>query len=194
MRVMWILKRILQIGNNMNRRFNFINFVNLKRNSINGSSLLEVILYVAILSTLVFGVASFINLISVARVKNQTITEVSGQAVQIIEAITRVVQNAKSISNPSTGEESSTLEVVDFNNNPISIVFSGSDISIDRGSGNINLNNSRVTVNDFLFKNLSRPGTPDIIQVNFTLTYNTSSLDYFYNYSKTYVTAISINK
>lgn len=194
MRVMWILKRILQIGNSMNKTFKIFSFIGLKRNSINRSSLLEVILYVAILSTLVFGVASFINLISVARVKNQTITEVSGQAVQIIEAITRVVQNAKSISNPSTGEESSTLEVVDFNNNPISIVFSGSDIGIDRGSGNINLNNSRVTVNDFLFKNLSRPGTPDIIQVNFTLTYNTSSLDYFYNYSKTYVTAISINK
>ena len=84
-----------------------------------GFTLVEVILYVAILSTLVFGIASFVDLISVTRVKNQTINEVDQQAVQIIQNIAQNIRNAKSITTPTIGQSGSNLVILDVSNNTI---------------------------------------------------------------------------
>lgn len=152
-----------------------------------GSTLLEVILYLAILSTLVFGIASFVNLISVSRVKSQTMTEVDQQAFQIIGVITEAIRNAESINVPAVGQEQESLTLLDSENNTINFSLDGNNITINRGVGNVNLNNDRVIANNLSFKNLSRINTPDIIQINFTLTSNNSSNNQIYNYSKTYV-------
>lgn len=159
-----------------------------------GITLLEVILYLAILSTLVFGIGSFVDLVKNVRVKNQVIAEVDQQALQIIQIITQTIHNAQSISSPTLGQEQSSLVLVDLNNNFFIFALADDSITIDRGVGAVNLNNDRVLASDLLFKNLSRAGTPDIIQINFTLTYNNDLDNQIYNYSKTYVTATRIFK
>lgn len=159
-----------------------------------GFTLLEMILYLAILSTLVFGIASFVNLISVARVKNQTITEVEGQALQIMEIMTQAIHNAESITTPTFGQNQNNLSLLDSNNNTVEFGLADGVVTVDRGVGPVSLNNDRVALSNLEFKNLSRSGTRDIIQINFTLSHNNNSGEQLYNYSRTYVAATRLLK
>lgn len=159
-----------------------------------GFSLLEVVLYLAILSTLVFGIGLFVNLVSVARVRNQTMTEVDQQALQIIQNITMAIHNAKSVTAPTIGQNQDNLIIVDSGNNTNTFALNSGILSVDKGAGFINLNNGLIIVTDLLFKNLSRAGTPDIIQINFTVTYKNDSNNQNYNYIKNYVASAYLSK
>ncbi len=159
-----------------------------------GFSLLEVILYIAILSTLVFGVASFVNLVSTSRIKAQVISEVNQQAIQIAQVITRDIRNAKSIVLPSAGQIENSLLLIDSEDRQVEFVLVEGKIVVNRGAGAVELNNSRVYLSDLEFKNLSRSSTPDIIQIIFTLSYANNIQDELYNYSKNYVVTASLYK
>lgn len=168
--------------------------INKLQNKNRGLTLVEVILYLAILSTLVFGIASFVNLVTVARVKNQVINEVDQQAIQIIQNIAQNIRNANSITTPIIGQSVNNLVILDVNNNTITYMLNSGILTINRGSGDVNLNNNRVIISDLLFKNLARVGTPSIIQINFTLSYNNISGSQNYNYIKTYVASANLSK
>lgn len=159
-----------------------------------GFSLLEISLYLAILSTLVFGIGAFVNLVSVTRIKNQTMTEVDQQAFQIIENVTQTIRNANTVVFPTIGQISSSLTMVDGDNNTVVFEIVGDKFTVNRGNGVINLSNEKVTVENLLFKDLSRVGTPAVIQINFTISYNNISGNQNYNYSKTYVASASLFK
>lgn len=159
-----------------------------------GFTLLEVILYLAIVSTLVFGIGSFVEIVSASRVKSQTMTEVDQQALQIISSITETIRNAESVSTPLLGQEEQSLTVLDSIGTPTTIGLDGQRIIINRGSGVVQLSNNRVSIDSLAFKNLSRVDTPTIIQITITLSYNNTSGNHLYNYSKTYVASSGLFK
>lgn len=159
-----------------------------------GVTLVEVVLYLAILSTLVFGIASFVDLISVVRVKNQAIIEVNQQAALIIQNMAQNIRNAKSVTTPTIGQSGNNLVILDVSNNTITYALNSGILTINRGPGGLNLNNNRVLISNVVFKNLSRASTPSIIQINFTLSYNNVSGNQNYNYIKTYVASANLSK
>ena len=159
-----------------------------------GFTLLEVILYLAILSTMVFGIGSFVNLVSVSRVKNQVMTEVDMQAFQIIQNITEDIRNAKSIVSPTIGQNQNSLTIINTDDSQKVFVLEGDTFTVNNGTGAIDLNNNQVLVKELIFKNLSRTETPDIIQINFTISYNNNSGNENYNYSKSYVASAYLSK
>jgi hypothetical protein len=65
---------------------------------------------------------------------------------------------------------------------------------MSRGGGDISLNNSRVVVNNLVFKNLSRAGTPDIVQINFDISFQNNFGSQGYNYSKSYIANAQLYK
>ncbi len=162
--------------------------------SFGGFTLIEVVLYLAILSTLVFSLSSCVSLISNARVKNQTMAEVGGQALQIVQVLNRIIHDAQSVTTPTVGDEQQSLSLVDSDDNPVTVTLTDGSITINRGSGAESLHNDRITASNVEFKNLSRPGTPDIIQINFTLSYKNDFSNSIYDYSKTYVSAVRLYK
>ena len=121
-------------------------------------------------------------------------TEVDQQALQIVQAFTNAVHIGESVSTPGVGEEEGTLNLIDQDNNTVEFTLTDGAISVDRGAGAVNLNNDRVEASGLLFRNLSRAGTLDIIQINFTLTYKNYNDIQTYNYSKSYVAAAHIYK
>jgi type II secretory pathway pseudopilin PulG len=68
-----------------------------------GYTLIELLLYVALVGGLLTAVTYFFSTAVDARVKNQTILEVNDQGVALMDTLTQTVRNATSITAPTTG-------------------------------------------------------------------------------------------
>ena len=63
-------------------------------------TLIELLLYVSIVGAIIFSVAGFLSLSMQSRVKNQIISEVEQQGVQVMQSLTQTIRNASIISIP----------------------------------------------------------------------------------------------
>jgi len=160
-----------------------------------GFTLIELIIYIGLVSIMLLGIASFAKIILQNRARNQVITEVEQQGVQIAQILTYTIRNAKNIIQPTPSNTNNNLilDVFDASKDPTTFSLDGNIINIKEGAGSqINLNNSRVEVQDLTFQNLSRSDTPGIIKFSFALNYNNQSGRSEYNYSKTFYGSISL--
>lgn len=134
-----------------------------------GFTLIELLLYVSIVGAIIFSIAGFLSLLMQSRVKNQVISEVEQQGVQVMQVITQTGRNATNVNFTSAFD------------------LSGGVIRMDDGGGPVALTNSRVTASGLTFQNLSRSGTPGTMRVQFTLTHVNPEGRNEYNYSKTFI-------
>jgi Tfp pilus assembly protein PilW len=148
----------------------------IQRNSQEGFTLVELLLYVGISSIMVVTISSFITLMLAARVKNRTIAEVEQQGIQVMELITQTIRNAESVTAPSAGTSDTalTLDVRDAADDPTVFHMGSESLVIDEGVALTHtvLTNDRVIVSDLTFTNLSGSSTPGTIRVEFTITYS----------------------
>jgi type II secretory pathway pseudopilin PulG len=139
-----------------------------KINFQKGISLVETIVYVAIFSIFVIGLAQFSSTLHSTRLQSQEKLEVNGQGTQAIALMTQMLRNASALSVPQAGSSASSLSLT----TTMPIVFSESDgvlyITEDGGSP-IALTNDKVTLSNLIFSNLTTSGAPNIIQIRFTL-------------------------
>lgn len=134
------------------------------KNNHKGFTLIELLLYVSIVGAVILSVSAFLPLLMQSRVKNQTISEVEQQGVQVMQLITQTGRNADSIN--------------------FTTAFDLSGGTIRQNS--IALTNSRVVASNLTFQNLSRTGTPGTIRIQFTLTHINPEGRQEYNFSKTF--------
>jgi len=160
-----------------------------------GFTLIELIIYIGLVSIMLLGIASFAKIILQARTRNQVIAEVEQQGVQIAQMLTYTVRNAENIIQPTAPNTDNNLilDMLYAPEDPTTFSLDGVIINIKQGAGNkINLNNSRVEIQDLTFQNLSRPDTPGIIKFSFTLNHKNQSGRPEYNYSKTFYSSASL--
>lgn len=134
----------------------------------NGFTLIELLLYICIVGIIILSVLGFLSLTMQSRVKNQTISEVEQQGLQVMQLITQTGRNADSVNFTTAFD------------------LSGGVIRVNGGSGPVALTNSRVTASGLSFQNLSRTGTPGTIRVQFTLTHVNPSGRNEYTFNKTF--------
>lgn len=164
----------------------------------NGFTLVELLLYVALAGTLLFSASMVLATLFEVRVKTQTMSEVDAQGNAALQIIAQALRNASSIQAPATQAASTTgisLAMYTAGVNPT--VFSVSDgiLFMREGTGiAIPLTNSRVGISDLLVTNLSRPSTPGIVRVSFTLSYLNPSGRNEFNYSKSFTTSASLRQ
>jgi len=154
-----------------------------------GFTLIELLLYMVIVSTLLFAVTSFYISASSARTKNQSISEVNGQGIFIMNTITYTVRNATAITVPSFGASgtSLTLNVPTAALSPTIYVLTGSTLTVKKGtSAEVTLNSDDVQVSNFIVHNLSSSSGVGNVQVTFTLTRTNNSGRNEYDYQKTF--------
>lgn len=77
-----------------------------------GFTLVELLLYVAIVGTLLITITGFFALTASSRIKNQSISEVNQQGAAIMETITQAIRNASAITAPSIGSTGTSLNLV----------------------------------------------------------------------------------
>lgn len=167
--------------------------IEIKKNP--GFTLVELLLYVGISSAILLATSIFLSVLLESRVKNQTISEVEQQGVQVMQLITQTVRNADLINIPTIGASGASLSVNNSLASTTPTVFdlSGGVIRIKEGTNAvINLTNSKVTVSNLSFFNLSRTSTPGVVKIIFTLSSVNPSGRNEYSFSKTFVGSAAI--
>jgi len=154
-----------------------------------GFTLLEIILYVGISSTILLLAVLFFSSIFSSRIKSQTITDLDEQGLQVMQVILQTIRNAEGINSPVPGNSSSvlSLDALDPADDPTIIDVFGGEIKIKEGVASaVALTNSKVIVSELRFENFSRTLTPGSISVSFSLDYinpeNKNELDYSSNF------------
>lgn len=160
-----------------------------------GFTLIEMLLYVGLASIILLVTSVFLGMLLESRIKNQTVAEVEGQGIQVMQAVAQTVRNAEAINSPTAGNSANSLslDVVNVANDPTVFSLSGGQVEIKEGANTaINLTNSRVMVSDLNFENLSRTGTPGNIQISFTITHVNPEGKNTYSYSKSFISSASL--
>ena len=143
-----------------------------KNNSQRGISLVETIVYVAIFSIFVTGLAQFATTLSSTRLHMQGVLEVNDQGSQAIKLITQTLRNGSSVTSPSIGDSTNSLNLVTDTTmtSPTTFSLNSGVLYITEGTGSpVAMTNNKVVVSDLVFLNLSRPDTPDIVKISFTI-------------------------
>lgn len=161
------------------------------RHTSKGYTLIELLLYMSLLGSLLLGISLFFVTSTTARVKNQTVAEVDRQGELIMDAITRTIRNADSITSPSTGATASSLTLAVPTTSLTPTVFSspaGTLQMTEAGGSAVALHNDKVEVlaANLSFKNLSRSGTPGVVRISFVISRKNPNNRNEYSYQKTF--------
>lgn len=154
-----------------------------------GFTLVELLLYVGLLSIVMFSAAVFLSLLLQSRTKNQVITEVEQQGVLAMQRMMQVVRNSTLINTPAVGASGSALSVnlPQAALSPTVFALSGGAITMTEGAGAaVSLTNNLVSVTGLTFSNLSRASTPGTVRIQFTISYINNSGRNEFDYSKTF--------
>lgn len=160
-----------------------------------GFTLVEVLLYIAIMSSILLAVSGFVATMLGANAKNNIIADVEQQANQVLSLIEEVGQGASAVTTPSIGTSGSILTFTTPVSSPSVFTQTANVITISEGGGAaIALTNSRVSASGFSVSNLSAAGTSGTVRVQFTLSYINNSGRNEYSYTKNYVTSVTIRR
>jgi hypothetical protein len=147
------------------------------RNGQAGTTLIEVIIYIAILSFVMIGalMATYQILSGSESLSNKNITE--EEAGFIIAKLNWALNDVSAINNPSPNSSGDTLSVSKngYSSNPIVFTRSGNDITITKGSSpavTFNLNTDRVGITALTFEFVRRTGSANTDSIKTTFIIN----------------------
>lgn len=160
-----------------------------------GFTLVELLLYVAISSSILLVTSLFLQTLLESRIKNQTIAEVEQQGLMVMQSITQALRNAESVNSPTQGGTASTLSINTYigANNPTVFDLSAGYLRVTEGVAlPVTLTNSRVAVSALTVQNLSKVNTPGTVRLQFTISHQNSSGRNEYSFSKTFISSASL--
>lgn len=161
----------------------------------NAFTLIELLLYMGISTSLLLAVSFFLSLTLQSRIKQQTIAEVEQQGAQTLQYMLQALRNAESVQTPALGTQASSLllDMADPGKDPT--IFSNDEgaIRITEGGGaSLSLTSSRLVASELMFSNLSRSGTPGTIRIRFLLTHRNPEMRNEFDFSKEFVGSASL--
>lgn len=160
-----------------------------------GYTLIELLLYVTVVSSLLLVVTMFFGMSAEGRVKNQSISEVDQQGTFALNYIAQTLRTATLITTPTIGASANqiTVTVPTVSLSPTIFSLSGTTLQVKEGAATaIPLTSSSVQVSNLTFKNLSRSSTNEIVQVSFTLSRVNNSGRNEFDYQKTFTTSAAL--
>ena len=165
-----------------------------------GFSVIELLIYITIFSTMIGAVVGLAVLASGQKVNSQATADINYQGEATMALITQTIHQATAITapTPATNSASLTLSMPNTAVNPT--VFSTYNdgtttrFRISEGSPAVtnNLTNSHVTVSNLTFTNMSLPSTKGSVLIAFTITYRTGSARQEFSVSKRFMGAATI--
>ena len=153
-----------------------------------GFSLLELLIYVAILSGLVVIISSTFISLSKGNGQSQAKSEVNGAIRFATELLRQDLKNASAVSVPTAGTPSATLTLT---RGGVTIIYdiSGGILRRKEGAASpVNVTNSNITVSTPTFTRIENTNTVFSttnvsIKINMTFAYNSNSSDWTYSAS-----------
>ena len=167
------------------------------KNNSKGFSILELLLYVVIASTMLLVISTFMNTLVESRVKNTTINEVEAQGAKLMDYMLESIRNSEAVNSPAAGASAASISLQKETGAVDPTVFSllSGVLHITEGVGTpVALNNSEIQITSLNFENLAKTGTSDTVRVSFTVSYDSSSTHHEFNYSRTFYGSATIRE
>ena len=152
-----------------------------------GFTLVELLLYMVILSTMLGVLTSFVVMTYKVRVKSQVVAEVEQQGNQTMDIITQAVRNSSAINLPVAQASGATLTI---NSSTTTFDMNANKIRMNDGVA-YDIVSNKVAASGLLFTNVTETGGPGSVRIQFTLTYNNISGTNEYDYAKTFYATAS---
>lgn len=160
-----------------------------------GTSLVEVVIYIALFSIFIGALGSFwLNIIGM-RQRSQMMLEINNQGAFLMRVLTSSIKSATAINYPGTGVSSGTLSINTTDTQTTPTVFSenGETLFITEGiNPAVALTNNKVKLTNLTFNNVSQPGTPGIIKISFTISNTASTTASYEQYSTNFYGTASL--
>lgn len=138
-----------------------------------GFTLVEVLLFVTILSTFVLvSTVAFIEL-NLGTQKTSAFYDVSTGASQAMARVQRTIRNAESVTTPERGATSTQLVLAmpNASASPTRFIVEDQILKVKEGTQPTStLTATEIRVTSILFSNLSATGTPGSIRINMTVS------------------------
>lgn len=164
------------------------------KSRLKATNLVEVILYVSLLSVLILSLGSFFSSIITTRNKQRAITEVETEVKYISEIIEYDVKRATSVSVPATGTTGSTITLsINESGTPETRIYSVSGGRIMQqinASPAVALTSNKVTISSLSFVHTYTAPSFHIISISFNAAFAKSSGTADSTYSTSYRTSI----
>ncbi|MDO8260851.1 MAG: type II secretion system protein [Candidatus Magasanikbacteria bacterium] len=159
-----------------------------------GFTLIELLLYVGVTSFILTAVVSFTSVLLQIQAKNKTVAEVEQQGAEVVQVISQAIRNSNGINSPSSGASATSLSIGmdDASKNPTIFSVNTGVLQVSEGANTYYLTNSKVTMVNLSFSNLSRDGTPGVVKFSFTLSYVNNDERSEFNYDKTFQASASL--
>jgi prepilin-type N-terminal cleavage/methylation domain-containing protein len=165
-----------------------------------GFTLIETMIYIAILSMAMVGFVTFIMSISAARNKNYAVLEVEANTRQSMEIISQKIRDAADIKIASSTFSSNpgvlTLITTTTSTNPTIIDLTGSSGSLRVTVGTsspVIITSNKILVSNLIFYNYTGTSRRKNIGIAATFSYSNPSNDINYNYSESVRSDISLH-
>ena len=134
-----------------------------------GSTLIELIVYIGIVTIVLLVAMDFVWQVIYGDVKIRSLRETQQNARFAMEKIVRIIKSASGINSPTAGNSSDSisLKMADSNLNPTTIkVSDAGEIQVTQGTNDsYELTNKRVIVDNLKFTNVSSQGTPGAVRI-----------------------------
>jgi Tfp pilus assembly protein PilW len=160
-----------------------------------GYTLIELLLYVVIVSTLLTATSVFFAMTTSARIKTQAVSDVEQQGSFALQYIARTIRNATAVSSPAIGAtaNTATVTVPTASLSPTIFSLTGTTLQVKEGAAAaIALTSPNVQVTALSFKNVSRSAGAEAVQVSMTLTHTNPSGRNEYSYTETFTTTAAV--
>ena len=160
-----------------------------------GFTLIEVLLYVAMLAVFVVVISTFWQGLLDVTEKGKAMNTVNTEGQFIMTKILQRIRESNSITSPLPGNSSPTINLVysNVNLNPTIFDLSSGNLRVSEGPSTFaNLNSPDVIISDVVFSNSSGPDSLGSIRVEFEVSYKNPDGRSNLNYSQTFYGSASI--
>jgi len=164
-------------------------------NTQKGLTLIEVLLYIAIIGIIIQGFITFILSITSANSKTYVIQEVQANTRMALDVISQKIRAADDVITPSEGNSTSTL-VLDMPNSDLDLTFSIINGVLDiteETASSTPITSNEINISSLTFTNLATAGEKDNIKIEITAIYKTGESKEF-QYSQMLQTSVSLRK
>jgi len=166
-----------------------------------GFTLVEVLIYLAIIGITIASFVAFSMQISDSKIKNYVVEEVQANARVALDIMSQKIKSANGVNtvlstfDVDPGELS--LSMADGSKNPTVFDLDQNDgiLQITQGTDDpVSLTSDEVKITNLVFTNVSSGGTYENIRIEMTVEFNNAGTDIEYDYSQTYQTTINLRQ
>ncbi|MFH1451450.1 MAG: prepilin-type N-terminal cleavage/methylation domain-containing protein [bacterium] len=158
-----------------------------------GFTLIETLIYIAIIGMIVSSFVIFVLSISASRTKTYAVQEVQANSRFALDLLSQRIKSAQGIISPTPGNSASIL-ILDMADADLTFNVTAGVLSATEGlADSIPITSSEVDVSSLIFTNLTAAEERENIRIEMTVNYQENNSKE-YDYSQSFQTAVSLRR